>query len=97
VYDAPRETLTAHGIELVEMDRNRERGLCCGAGGGRMWLEEPVEQRVNINRAEEAIDTEAEVIATACPFCFTMMDDGVKHLGAGVEVKDIAEILADGL
>lgn len=97
VYEAPRKTLADQGIELVEMDRNRERGLCCGAGGGRMWLEEPVEQRVNINRAEEALDTEAEVIATACPFCFTMMDDGVKHLEGGVEVKDIAEILADGL
>ena len=97
VYDAPRDALTRQGIELVEMDRNRERGLCCGAGGGRMWLEEPVEQRVNINRAEEALQTKAEVIATACPFCFTMMDDGVKHLESGVEVRDIAEILADGL
>ena len=97
VYEAPREALSRQGIELVEMDRNRERGFCCGAGGGRMWMEEPVEQRVNINRAEEALETEAEVIATACPFCFTMMDDGVKHLESGVQVKDIAEILADGL
>ncbi len=97
VYDSPRQALRDQGIELVEMERTRERGFCCGAGGGRMWLEEPVEQRVNLNRAEEAVETGAPVIATACPFCFTMMDDGVKHLGAGVEVRDIAEILAEGL
>ena len=100
VYDEPRAVLAAQpGVELVEMDRSRERGFCCGAGGGRFWLEEPVDQRVNINRTEEALATEADVIATACPFCFTMLDDGVKHLDAegAVQVRDIAQILAENL
>ena len=99
VYDAPRQALASQGFELVEMKRSRERGFCCGAGGGRMWVEEPVDQRVNLDRTREALGLKPDVVATACPFCFTMLDDGVKHLEAedDVVVKDIAEVLEECL
>jgi len=100
VYDAPRETVSKiAGVEIVEMERSRETGFCCGAGGGRMFLEETQGQRINENRAAEAIDTGAETIASACPFCMTMLTDGVKTLEKSeeVEVRDIAEILLDNV
>ena len=96
VYDAPREAIqSVPGLELVEMNRSRSRGFCCGAGGGRMWMEEKEGKRVNIDRTEEALALKPDVIGTACPFCMTMMTDGVKAKEASesVEVKDIAEIL----
>jgi Fe-S oxidoreductase/nitrate reductase gamma subunit len=98
VYLAPREVVGASGAEVVEMPRHGTRALCCGAGGARFWMEERTGKKVNIERAEEALGTEADEIAVACPFCFVMLDDGVKELGRDdVKVRDIAMILADGI
>lgn len=100
VYDAPRQTLTAiPGAQLTEMRRSKDKGFCCGAGGGRMFMEETVGKRVNIERTEEALATSAEIIGTACPFCMTMMTDGVKTLEASekVKVKDVAEVLLEAI
>jgi len=98
VYLAPRRVVGGSGHEVVEMPRHGTRGLCCGAGGARFWMEEQTGKKVNNERAEEALATEADEIAVACPFCFVMLDDGVKELGRDdVPVRDIAMILADGL
>ena len=99
VYDAPRETLkrALPVVNLVEMPRNKDKGLCCGAGGGRMWMEEKVGKRINVERAEEALGTKADAVAVACPFCMTMMADGVKAQGSEVPVFDIAEVVAQQL
>jgi Fe-S oxidoreductase/nitrate reductase gamma subunit len=96
VFVAPRSVIDSVGAR-VEMPRNGTRSFCCGAGGGRMWMEEPTGKKVNIERSEEAIATGADVVATGCPFCFVMMDDGIKELGADEDVKvmDIATLLAD--
>jgi len=95
IYDAPRRALrSVPGLELVEMDRRRENGFCCGAGGGRMWMEETLGSRINRNRAREAAETGAETLAVACPFCATMLGDGLKDLELeNIEALDIAEIL----
>ena len=77
-------------VNLVEPRRTRDRGLCCGAGGGRMWMEERQGKRINIERTEELLATGADTIAVACPFCMTMMSDGVKAKEANVPVLDIA-------
>jgi Fe-S oxidoreductase/nitrate reductase gamma subunit len=88
VYLAPRKVVGAiKGIEVVEMPRNGTKGMCCGAGGARMWMEETVGVKVNDERAQEALSTGAERVATACPFCYIMLDDGVK--AAGVEEEDV--------
>jgi Fe-S oxidoreductase len=98
VYLAPRNVVGASGNYVVEMPRHGTRALCCGAGGGRFWMEEHTGKKVNVERAEEALNTDADEIAVACPFCFVMLDDGVKELGRDdVQVRDIAMILADGL
>ena len=100
VYEAPREAIAAvTKTPLKEMERKKEKGFCCGAGGGRMWMEENIGKRVNVERAQEALRTGATTVATACPFCMTMMTDGIKGEGKGdqVSVKDIAEIVADSL
>jgi Fe-S oxidoreductase len=99
VYDAPRETIrrALPVVNLVEPKRTRDRGLCCGAGGGRMWMEENQGKRINIERTEELLATGAEAIAVACPFCMTMISDGVKANASEVPVFDIAEVVAGQL
>ncbi|PKL82035.1 MAG: Fe-S oxidoreductase, partial [Ignavibacteriae bacterium HGW-Ignavibacteriae-3] len=98
IYDSPRDPLKMiPGVELIEMERNRDKGFCCGAGGGRMFLEETEGTRINNNRAEEAIRTNADTVASACPFCMTMMNDGIKEFDKqeSVQVKDIAEVVLE--
>jgi Fe-S oxidoreductase/nitrate reductase gamma subunit len=100
VYLAPRKVIgSLRGIDVVEMPRNGTRGMCCGAGGARMWMEERIGKKVNTERTEEALGTGAKRIAVACPFCYVMFDDGVKekHADEEVRVQDIAEILVDAL
>lgn len=97
IYEAPRELITKLDAELVEMKSCKKRGLCCGAGGAQMFKEpEKGDKDVNIERTEQALDTQAEIIAAACPFCNTMMTDGVKNKEreASVKVYDLAELVA---
>ncbi len=93
IYEPPRELLSATSIEVTEMPRNKERSFCCGAGGGRMWMEEKIGTQINLNRVEEAIATGAEEIAVACPFCRVMITDGVSAKKSDVEVLDVAQML----
>ncbi|WP_091155794.1 (Fe-S)-binding protein [Paenibacillus sp. 453mf] len=96
VYDQPRDVLRAiPGVELVEMERSRENGMCCGAGGGQMWMEEDTGKRVNLARTEQALSVSPTMISSACPYCLTMLEDGtkLKEVEAKVQTKDIAEIL----
>lgn len=100
IYDAPRNLLRAiPGVKLLEMERNRENGLCCGAGGGLMWMEERSGVRVNEARASQALSTSPTVIGSACPYCLTMMEDGIKLLDAEetVRARDVAELLAESV
>lgn len=100
IYEAPRKVLEALEGELIEMKRCRSNGLCCGAGGAQMFKEdEPGDKRINIERTDEALETGASVIASACPFCNTMMTDGVKNREkeGSVEVLDIAEMIAESM
>jgi len=97
-YEAPRSLIEKLDAALVEMPRNRKRGFCCGAGGGQMFKEaEPGNKEVNVERAEEAIAQNPEVIAVGCPFCKTMMADGVKHFEKEEQIKvlDLAELIAN--
>jgi Fe-S oxidoreductase len=98
---APRKVVgSIKGIQVVEMPRNGTKGMCCGAGGARMWMEENIGTKVNDERAREAIATGATRVATACPFCYIMLDDGVKGAGkdeSSVKVGDIAIHLVDAL
>ena len=99
VYLAPRQVIgSLAGIDVVEMPRNGTRGMCCGAGGARMWMEESIGKKVNTERAQEALATGAQRVAVACPFCWVMLDDGVKGEGRDdVVVQDIAEVLLEAL
>jgi Fe-S oxidoreductase len=100
IYEAPREVLQALDADLVEMKRCKTTGLCCGAGGAQMFKEpEKGKKDINIERAEEALTTGATTIAVACPFCMTMMTDGVKNKEkeAEVKVKDLAELIAESI
>jgi len=95
IYDAPREILTAIGSKLVEAEWSREKGLCCGAGGAQMWMEEKGTDRVNKKRTLQLLDTGAKSIATACPFCMTMITDGLKaeNKEESIQQLDVAELL----
>jgi Fe-S oxidoreductase len=101
VFDEPRQILKSiPGVNLVEMDRSRERSLCCEGGGGRMWLEGTNPgTRLAQSRVKEALDTGAEVLATACPFCLLTLEEAVKHINAEdkIRVMDIAEIAIQAL
>ncbi len=99
IYDAPRNTLrkALPIVDLVEPVRTKSRGLCCGAGGGRMFMEESQGTRINVERSEELLATGADQIAVACPFCMTMITDGVTGAGSDVPVLDIAEVVASRL
>jgi Fe-S oxidoreductase len=94
MVNAPRTILDSiAGLQIKEMDRIGRRGLCCGAGGSRMFMEEKIGKRINIERVEEVMATNAETVVAACPFCNTMLNDGVKETASAIAVKDIAEIL----
>jgi Fe-S oxidoreductase len=104
VYTPPREILNAiPGFQTVEMQRCKERGFCCGAGGARMWMEEKIGKRVNVERTDEALTTDADLISTACPFCIVMLSDAVTakqqsgEAKDGVQVLDVSQILARSL
>ena len=100
IYIAPRKVIgSLAGIDVVEMPRNGTRGMCCGAGGARMWMEEHTGKKVNDERSQEAVATGASRIAVACPFCYVMLEDGVKGQGKDEEVKvqDIAEVLLEAV
>lgn len=96
VYDQPRAVLESiPSVELVEMKNHHEQSMCCGAGGGRMWMEETIGKRVNVTRTEQALETGATVIASSCPFCMTMISDGLKSKDKqdSVKIMDIAELM----
>jgi len=100
IYEAPRKVLEALDAELVEMKNCRSKGMCCGAGGAQMFKEEEKgDKRVNVARAEQALETKANIVASACPFCNTMLVDGIKNKQQeeNVIVKDIAELIAESL
>jgi len=99
IYDAPRKVLTDSGVEIVEMERNRREGFCCGAGGGRMFMEEDLGTRINHNRIDEAAATGADEVCTACPFCLAMLGDAIKETDRGdkMTARDIAEVMLANL
>jgi Fe-S oxidoreductase/nitrate reductase gamma subunit len=99
IYQPPREILkNIPGLKLLEPKRNKERSFCCGAGGGRMWMEETSGPRINQNRAEDILQTGAKLAATACPYCLTMLEDGLKALNIeNIKALDISEILLEAL
>src|SRR5439155_25725303 len=98
IYDPPRD-LIGHlpGVRTVEMPRHRERGLCCGAGGARMWVEERIGKRINAERVDEAVSTGADQVGVACPYCLIMPDDGARDRVVGPEVLDVAQALLRSL
>ena len=99
IYDEPRELLSqVNGLELNEMADCREKSLCCGGGGGRIWMETPKEDRFSDLRVQQAADAGAEVLVTSCPYCITNFSDSSLDLGEGaLEIKDITEIILEAL
>lgn len=99
-FDAPRDALAAlKGVENIEMEMNKRQSFCCGAGGGRMFMEEDIGKRINHERTDQALKTGADTIATGCPFCMTMLNDGIKDKGKEEQVRvlDLAEIVVERL
>jgi len=97
IYQPPRELLQSTGVEVTEMPRNQDRSFCCGAGGGRMWMEETIGTRINLNRVDEAIATGADQVAVACPFCRVMVSDGMTARESTTEVLDVAQVLLENI
>ncbi|KAA2266572.1 4Fe-4S dicluster domain-containing protein [Solihabitans fulvus] len=102
VYEPPRELVDLAGATLAEMPRHADRSLCCGAGGARMWMEEKIGKRINLERVDEAIATEAETIVTGCPFCRVMLTDGLDQrqseaVATNVEVRDVSQLLLESV
>jgi Fe-S oxidoreductase len=100
IYDPPRKILRAlPGVKVVEMKRSREEGFCCGAGGGRMWMEEHLGTRINHARLEDVVARNPQVVGTACPFCYTMLVDGIKEkeLEKKYRTSDIAELVLEAM
>ena len=93
IYEAPRNIITGSGLDLKEMPRNRENGFCCGAGGGRMWMEEKTGTRINRNRSREALEVGADQLITGCPYCLIMLTDGVAEESGHLPMRDVAELL----
>jgi Fe-S oxidoreductase len=98
-YEPPRQVLRGLGVKTAEMENSRQKGFCCGAGGGRVFLEETIGTRVNVARTEQALGTGAKTVAVGCPFCMTMITDGTKtkDVEESVKVKDLAELVAERL
>ncbi len=99
IYQPPRQVIEALGLKLIEMPRSQRESFCCGAGGGRMWLEENLGERINMQRTEEALSTNASCIGTACPFCLTMLEDGTKRKDVAENIKtlDLAELVQQAI
>lgn len=97
-FDSPRDALSSAGVTMVEMPRNGAKSFCCGAGGAQMWKEEEAgSSRVNEARFAEAKSTGADTVAVGCPFCLTMMNDASRSDGDSMQVKDVAELVAERL
>jgi Fe-S oxidoreductase len=100
IYEAPRKILRSiPGLKLVEMERHGNRSFCCGAGGGRMWMEENIGKRINQMRTDQAIQTKATLVGTACPYCLTMLRDGIKEEGQGdtMAAFDLCELVEQSM
>jgi len=98
VYEQPRDIIKSSGAQVLEMDRNLDKSFCCGAGGGRMWLEEDLGERINVDRVQQALDQSPDSICVSCPYCMTMFEDGLKDLNKeDVRVQDIAELTAKAI
>jgi Fe-S oxidoreductase len=103
VYEAPRELIESSGVSMREMPRHADKSMCCGAGGARMWMEERIGKRINVTRVDEALGTAPTKIATGCPFCRVMLNDGLTQrksdglAGEHVEVVDVSQLLLDAV
>ena len=99
VYEEPREAILSAGFSIVEMEKSRDKSMCCGGGGGRVWMEDKGEKRINYSRMDQVLETGAEGLGVACPFCMIMLNDaaGAKGVDESLEIKDIAEIVAEHL